>query len=156
MDDGYLIQPSFPSTHPVWGGTPGSHGDMVRPVFQSTHPVWGGTSALIVRCISRRISIHPPRVGWDATVPHELINHTDFNPPTPCGVGLDYLTTNTTKGSISIHPPRVGWDKLSIADPIGKVNFNPPTPCGVGLWLAIFVIWIIRFQSTHPVWGGTW
>lgn len=43
MDDGYLIQPSFPSTHPVWGGTQLRHG-----------------FATILY-----ISIHPPRVGWD-------------------------------------------------------------------------------------------
>ena len=43
MDDGYLIQPSFPSTHPVWGGT---------ALCDRTGHVG-------------LISIHPPRVGWD-------------------------------------------------------------------------------------------
>ena len=46
MDDGYLIQPSFPSSHPVWGGTNLDQLD----VFKLT------------------ISIHPPRVGWDEDI----------------------------------------------------------------------------------------
>ncbi len=44
MGDGYLIQPSFPSTHPVWGGT----------------------AKLGLNYTVKGISIHPPRVGWDA------------------------------------------------------------------------------------------
>ena len=65
MDDGYLIQPSFPSSHPVWGGT------RRIPLLEKY----------------RRISIHPPRVGWDE----------------PGGEA-------PSMGAISIHPPRVGWD----------------------------------------------
>ena len=35
------------------------------------------------------------------------------------------------------------------------MNFNPPTPCGVGLCFAQNVVKRCKFQSTHPVWGGT-
>ena len=79
------------------------------------------------------ISIHPPRVGWDllgGVFPHQ---RQDFNPPTPCGVGL--------------HPVRA----LSIR----RWDFNPPTPCGVGLSFAMIRAGYGQFQSTHPVWGGT-
>ena len=34
-------------------------------------------------------------------------------------------------------------------------DFNPPTPCGVGRIVASFILLLILFQSTHPVWGGT-
>ena len=37
--------------------------------FQSTHPVWGGTNALRLVDNKSNISIHPPRVGWDAHTP---------------------------------------------------------------------------------------
>ena len=88
MDDGYLIQPSFQSTHPVWGGTMAKLLTLMLILFQSTHPVWGGTQIADAIRASSGISIHPPRVGWD----------------------INYLTTNTANSHISIHPPRVGWD----------------------------------------------
>ena len=78
--------------------------------FQSTHPVWVGTSG---GTSARKIT-------------------TDFNPPTPCGVGPlivnvynsgdVFQSTHPVWGGtalgfdkpryvgISIHPPRVGWD----------------------------------------------
>ena len=78
----------FQSTHPVWGGTAGEFVGAGWIEFQSTHPVWGGTCW---RPAGRRrftISIHPPRVGWDS---HFIVANAmtkNFNPPTPCGVGL--------------------------------------------------------------------
>ena len=36
-----------------------------RPIFQSTHPVGGGTGTNTLFCCVLRISIHPPRGGWD-------------------------------------------------------------------------------------------
>ena len=78
--------------------------------FQSTHPVWGGTLEQILSVRPIRISIHPPRVGWDA------IKIVDPEAP----------------GIISIHPPRVGWDLLVYGCPNCHGYFNPPTPCGVG------------------------
>ena len=83
------------------------------PTFQSTHPVWGGTPVLRRVGFARRISIHPPRVGWDRSHTDKVIDpgisihpprvgwdddglhllprHSDFNPPTPCGVGHEAL-----------------------------------------------------------------
>ena len=78
------------------------------------------------------ISIHPPRVGWDEQALKKAQSYLNFNPPTPCGVGLAYggvgacptgfqsthpvwggteMQGNIGQlGKISIHPPRVGWD----------------------------------------------
>ena len=102
------------------------------------------------------ISIHPPRVGWDPTIPTEFTeieqfqsthpvwggtarsasarsHRRNFNPPTPCGVGRRHH--------------RLGrWQ---------RANFNPPTPCGVGPGMMPGELLQARFQSTHPVWGGT-
>ena len=95
--------------------------------FQSTHPVWGGT--------------------WSVALPWRL--SCDFNPPTPCGVGLShsglvqssslFQSTHPVWGgtvggyndpalcAISIHPPRVGWDKKhKTAAVIFKISIHPP------------------------------
>ena len=167
--------------------------------FQSTHPVWGGTCACadFDGCIS--ISIHPPRVGWDCSMRlmpgrssisihpprvgwDHYLNATDyasadFNPPTPCGVGLSrqfccrsrsYFNPPTPCGVgpgisnrtyliciISIHPPRVGWDSPFPYHFQSTRYFNPPTPCGVGQACSATRRYRPQFQSTHPVWGGT-
>ena len=60
-------------------------GDIVE--FQSTHPVWGGTVLHYLDDAVFRISIHPPRVGWDCHLLFGVLLCLNFNPPTPCGVG---------------------------------------------------------------------
>ena len=123
----------FQSTHPVRGGTLRRWLVSVHGLFQSTHPVRGGTPAspplsrgrfyfnLPTPCgvgpsnIRRRdplskISIHPPRAGWDDKSPPSGAGLRHFNPPPPCGVG-----------------PR------QIRSCLIQEYFNPPTPCGVGL-----------------------
>ena len=79
-------------------------------LFQSTHPVWGGTSSAVKGVLQVLISIHPPRVGWDASGGSGPLRRTDFNPPTPGGVGLVDDASLPLNDGISIHPPRVGWD----------------------------------------------
>ena len=86
--DSYGFEMEFQSTHPVWGGT-GNKGRFLRvQPFQSTHPVWGGTTAAYEDLTKQAISIHPPRVGWDEQGRKAFAMDHDFNPPTPCGVGL--------------------------------------------------------------------
>ena len=124
----------FQSTLPVWGGTswPCSwRGAGIR--FQSTLPVWGGTRRIVDGMrIPAYISIHPPRVG------------------------RDFLRFFPRFGiAISIHPPRVGRDSWPIFHTPNINHFNPPSPCGEGLLLFIVGYFFITFQSTLPVWGGT-
>ena len=123
---------AFQSTHPVWGGTLPFLLIRVSLSFQSTHPVWGGTPGGGTGRRHYRISIHPPRVGWDEEELAEL-----------------------RKADISIHPPRVGWDRCSVPRTARPRNFNPPTPCGVGPTCGQALPFEQLFQSTHPVWGGT-
>ena len=123
------------------------------------------------------ISIHPPRVGWDQSLIYIKATCIDFNPPTPCGVGLrdccnlyiscQFQSTHPVWGgtvvddvafadpNISIHPPRVGWDGHGHKPVVLVGDFNPPTPCGVGPRFRHKTLLPLRFQSTHPVWGGT-
>ena len=56
----------------------------------------------------------------------------DFNPPSPCGEGP------------MISPSRAL-----------PSHFNPPSPCGEGPQMAFFRESMLVFQSTLPVWGGT-
>ena len=74
--------------------------------FQSTHPVRGGTRHLEKVQDYAKISIHPPREGWDRFVP--------------------YLSKAVY--DISIHPPREGWDAIALNSRQQPHNFNPPTP----------------------------
>ena len=57
---------------------------------------------------------------------------SDFNPPTPWGVGPPGTHFQTGVADISIHPPRGGWDYAITFAYIRLQNFNPPTPWGVG------------------------
>ena len=52
-----------------------------------------------------KISIHPPREGWD--------------------VGFQ---RRGKRDNISIHPPREGWDCVLHIRYIAFTHFNPPTP----------------------------
>ena len=101
------------------------------------------------------ISIHPPRVGWDPLHQKGWRCSRNFNPPTPCGVGHHRIAQARADVHISIHPPRVGWDHGSGPWRLLHPHFNPPTPCGVGPY-KVSADWLLGlFQSTHPVWGGT-
>ena len=123
--------------------------------FQSTHPVRGGTMrrlidlsngsnfnpptpcgvGLLVGCFFYKRTLfqstHPVRGGtW--TLPMGNMTSTNFNPPTPCGVGPG--------------------QRPASRDPC---YFNPPTPCGVGPLPVGHGRQLLKFQSTHPVRGGT-
>ena len=80
------------------------------------------------------VSIHPPRVGRDASV--RVLN------------GILY--------DVSIHPPRVGGDQNPSNRSGIQSDFNPPSPCGEGPGASNKAVSTWEFQSTLPVWGGTW
>ena len=122
----------FQSTHPVWGGTVEPLRRQGSCLFQSTHPVWGGTRLDCPRWGRGTISIHPPRVGWDGFGPMKPTNADNFNPPTPCGVGL---TSGAGIGEVPIFQsthPVWGGTSCHVSCSPSIPNFNPPTPCGVG------------------------
>ena len=102
------------------------------------------------------ISTHPPRVGWDSGSPSWRALLWYFNPPTPCGVGRKgRCWLKRPIATISIHPPRVGWDAAANGEGCeGYISIHPPR-VGWDLRFCSSVIAGDRFQSTHPVWGGT-
>ena len=101
--------------------------------FQSTLPVWGGTGCPVAAVGSLEISIHPPRMGRDDVSHfHDALFVISIHPPR---MGRDNGSRNPACNvGISIHPPRMGRD-------------TPRTALSRPLKL---------FQSTLPVWGGTW
>ena len=101
------------------------------------------------------ISIHPPRVGWDCTgqLPEPSVSY--FNPPTPCGVGRLYGGTNKQERRFQSTHPVWGGTLISVSVIPSSRHFNPPTPCGVGPIMRLQSSCTAVFQSTHPVWGGT-
>ncbi len=117
--------------------------------FQSTHPVWGETSATADIYVINRISIHPSRVGWDQITRRQSSPLADFNPPIPCGMGLDATGVTLARVDISIHPSRVGWDGLFCATRCKLRDFNPPIPCGMGPSSQVSLLTMIGI-SIHP------
>ena len=76
-----------------------------------------------------KISIHPPREGWDVGFQRRgKRDNISIHPPREGWDGLGFMPCPCPVG-ISIHPPREGWDDRPVdgCRPIGR-NFNPPTP----------------------------
>ena len=124
------------------------------------------------------ISIHAPRVGCAPRRPCRRWPRWHFNPRTPCGVRRPLPAGELQRPGISIHAPRVGCDDqvfhgqpgvhaISIHAPrvgcdppwtfpsLTWSNFNPRTPCGVRRSDGCVCSSLLKFQSTHPVWGAT-
>ena len=79
----------------------------------------------------------------------------DFNPPTPWGVGLTLSVSLISLIWISIHPPRGGWDSWVNSSAGAENRFQSTHPVGGGTLHLHKVVCIQTFQSTHPVGGGT-
>ena len=145
--------------------------------FQSTHPVRGGTAWLAPAFYPAGVSIHPPRAGWDRRACADGMGVGCFNPPTPCGVGPSSRPRPGSRGSfnpptpcgvgqghcmiysreegVSIHPPRAGWDGATIQHLANiAVSIHPPR-AGWDDNSVAAAYTQDRFQSTHPVRGGT-
>ena len=102
--------------------------------FQSTHPLRGATRFPARACSCNCISIHAPLAGCDSASPATMAaTSAYFNPRTPCGVRQ-----------------RCGRNRVP-----ERRNFNPRTPCGVRPGFFARLLYIIRFQSTHPLRGAT-
>ena len=79
--------------------------------FQFTHPMWGATiSQRHIICHSL-VSIHAPQWGATRVSTSETTEPNSFNSRTPCGVRLDWITSQTPRSC-----------------------FNSRTPCGVRLY----------------------
>ena len=103
----------------------------------------------------RVISIHPPREGWDAVSRQRFRDDFVFQSTHPVRGGTVPGLMVCATYCISIHPPREGWDhrQRHICDMDG-ISIHPPRE---GWDISCFLLpgTFVRFQSTHPVRGGT-
>ena len=103
-----------------------------KPLFQSTRPMRGGTHLL-----------HP-----------ELAEAIYFNPPAPCGAGLEnFLGLGTLIIFQSTRPMR-GGTRARAAPLICSKNFNPPAPCGAGRSRYPFFSSLSNFNPPAPCGAG--
>ena len=58
-------------------------------------------------------------------------------------------------GAISIHPSRVGWDENLADYKYDPDEFQSTHPVWDGTYIANVTKLATEFQSTHPVWDGT-
>ena len=125
--------------------------------FQSTHPLRGGTLSNFYGLHNFLISIHPPLAGWDLTSGQIIPSmETDFNPPTPCGVGQVKSPLWWIGTIISIHPPLAGWDDMILTDLPYGMTFQSTHPLRGGTSRPTVARRCAdEFQSTHPLRGGT-
>ena len=150
---------------------------IVYNIFQSTHPLRGATGKFAFLRGSVYISIHAPLAGCDARklgrLPtpdisiHAPLAGCDPCPPACQATRRRFQSTHPLRGAtldkvrrqhlirISIHAPLAGCDRHR-AGGIGILqHFNPRTPCGVRLVCIGVTLFILPFQSTHPLRGAT-
>ena len=118
--------------------------------------MWDGTNGNETPDDDYPISIHPSRVGWDMIFRSSMVSRKHFNPPIPCGMGRGWRDFRGGVEHISIHPSRVGWDAAYEA-PLSTRYVISIHPSRVGWDYDYSKLRgrIVEFQSTHPVWDGT-
>ena len=105
---------------------------------------------------SERISIHPPREGWDFLCNSNNTGIVLFQSTHPVRGGTSNASISFPPKAISIHPPREGWDLLfRVCSRWQDISIHPPREGWDVTDLCIERVENI-FQSTHPVRGGTY
>ena len=176
----FYVGIGFQSTHPVWDGTFLLRRQLLRCChFNPPIPCGMGQNQRQRGSVGRNISIHPSRVGWDLSwttlrslsqyfnppIPcgmgqeeaDGVVLSDNFNPPIPCGMGPRQRKRISTT-AVHFNPPipcGMGLSALYSAS-LSRFDFNPPIPCGMGPDSEVITIVGGVFQSTHPVWDGTW
>ena len=107
--------------------------DLVTQLFQSTRPARGATLGNSPKNLDRRVSIHAPRTGRDASWLTSLVCLLRFNPRAPHGARRDGLARLQRTCRVSIHAPRTGRD----------------------MRMRLFDRQQLGFQSTRPARGAT-
>ena len=156
-----------------------SHSSMRRFRFQSTLPARGATTAARGGGGFRRISIHAPRTGSDASLQGYNFNRRDFNPRSPHGERPDschpgvsparrFQSTLPARGAtgcasgrrrlcrISIHAPRTGSDPADgrSAHVKDRISIHAPRTGSDDDQTEMRSL-IQTFQSTLPARGAT-
>ena len=81
-------------------------------------------------------------------------NRYDFNPPAPCGAGLQFR--HIGEPVLYFNPPApCGAGPRYLPPSPNRGDFNPPAPCGAGPVPLSSYTPPLLFQSTRPLRGGT-
>ena len=101
---------------------------------------------------------HPRRVGWDSGCSSRIFKRQAFGSTHPVRGGTWNVWPTKKLETISdCHPPVWAGPVRQNAFLHGVAISIRPHPCGVGACcLAPTLTVVLAFQSTHPVWGGTW
>ena len=138
------------------GGTLAAAHVLVLPaLFQSTHPVRGGTKRSAAWSPAAKHFNPPTPCGVGPSGQTKRASPKHFNPPTPCGVGRKVTDHIITGDGISIHPPRAGWDWWTCSSVSEAGKFQSTHPVRGGTSQPTGTRPVPQFQSTHPVRGGT-
>ena len=125
---------SFNPPSPCGEGLPAVRdGPTAKPRFNPPSPCGEGPATNIVATRPGCVSIHPPRVGRDAS-----------------------QAASAQRAAVSIHPPRVGRDPFPVPVQKWVWGFQSTLPVWGGTPNIPAVLGgTVVFQSTLPVWGGT-
>ena len=123
--------------------------------FQSTQPKRAATVNVLIPM--KNVTFQSTQPEWAATYLNRPAEKAlcDFNPRSPSGLRLCFLTLRVCNVNISIHAARVGCDSRNITQVEVKTNFNPRSPNGLRLEPKKNAKLLCRFQSTQPEWAAT-
>ena len=121
-------------------------------LFQSTRPLRGGTRYRISAFHVIQISIHPPLAGRDLKDRADSEEAYDFNPPAPCGAGLQTYIDDKTEGEFqSTRPLRGGTPETGAPPPPTGISIHPPL---AGRDADVLCREPVRLISIHPPLAG--
>ena len=126
-------------------------------LFQSTHPVWDATQEGVHTIGKSGISIHASRMGCDTKSEqiHQRVS-TNFNPRIPYGMRLAAVENNNVAKNFNPRIPYGMRPPPPNQNPDIDQDFNPRIPYGMRHFEPIrCLLFLNRFQSTHPVWDAT-
>ena len=100
--------------------------------FNPPTPCGVGLTDMTRRKQPTDISIHPPRVGWDASIQRKRAIAVPFQSTHPVWGGTGYYWIAACGNQFQSTHPVWGGTAVGGRRKGGRCNFNPPTPCGVG------------------------
>ena len=100
-------------------------------IFQSTQPKRAATAYNYLRSAGSYISIHAAQEGCDFISQYFIRTIKNFNPRSPRGLRLEYVTDSINTSKISIHAAQEGCDSQYSYEGEEEYYFNPRSPRGL-------------------------
>ena len=100
------------------------------------------------------ISIQAPLAGSDSGISRSRVQHTHFNPCSPCGERRKLILTPYIRYLFQSTLPLRGATALPSAIVLGRSDFNPRSPCGERLALVKTTIDWLGISIHAPLAGS--